>query len=252
MHPPCYTTSNGSASHLNLFSAWLVHLYTASGAIAAFFGVLAVFAGRYREAFLWMVAATVVDSTDGVLARRARVKAVLPAVDGPKLDDIVDYLTFVFLPVLLLYRSGTLPEGWVALAIAALVLVSSLFGFVAADAKTDDHFFTGFPSYWNVVALYLYVAGLAVSVNAAILVALSLLVFWRVRYVYPTRTPVLREVTLVLGVVWAALILAIVLRLPEVSTPLVLASLVFPAYYFGLSAVLHVRTPRRQRGVAAH
>jgi len=252
MHLQSYTTSNTSASHLNLFSAWLVHLYTASGAIAAFFGVVAVFSGRYREAFLWMVAATVVDSTDGVLAGRARVKEVLPAVDGPKLDDIVDYLTFVFLPILLLYRSGVLPDGSVALATAAAVLVSSLFGFVAADAKTDDHFFTGFPSYWNVVALYLYVAGLSATVNAAILVVLSGLVFWRVRYVYPTRTPVLRVVTLVLGVVWAALILAIVLRLPAVSTPLVLSSLVFPIYYFVLSAVLHVRTARPQRGVAAH
>lgn len=236
---------------MNHLSAWLVHLYTASGAIAAFFGVVAVFGSRYREAFLWMVAATLIDSTDGVLARRARVKQVLPAVDGPKLDDIVDYLTFVFLPVVLMYQSGMLPAGWMAPAIAGFVLASSLFGFVAADAKTDDHFFTGFPSYWNVVALYLYVAGLSAAVNATILVALTAMVFWRVRYVYPTRTPVLRELTLVLGVIWAGLILAIVLQLPAVSRPLILASLLFPTYYFVLSAVLHIRTPRAG-SAAAH
>ena len=86
---------------MNLFSSWLVHLYTASGALAAFFGTLAVFDGHYREALLWMVAATVVDATDGLLARKARVKERLPAFDGARLDDIVDYLTFVFLPVLL-------------------------------------------------------------------------------------------------------------------------------------------------------
>ena len=143
---------------MNLFSAWLVHLYTASGALAAFFGTLAVFDGRYRLALLWMVAATVVDATDGLLARGARVKERLPAFDGARLDDIVDYLTFVFLPVLFLFRSGALPAGWGG-GIASVVLLSSAYGFAAADAKTNDHFFTGFPSYWNIVALYLHIGG---------------------------------------------------------------------------------------------
>ncbi len=48
--------------------------------------------------------ATLVDATDGLLARKARVKERLPAFDGARLDDIVDYLTFVFLPVLFLYH----------------------------------------------------------------------------------------------------------------------------------------------------
>ena len=34
-----------------------------------------------------------------------------PGFDGARLDDIVDYLTFVFVPVLLLYRAGHLPDG---------------------------------------------------------------------------------------------------------------------------------------------
>ena len=219
-------------------SAWFVHLYTASGAVIAFFGVLAVFAGRYREAFLWMFVATVIDATDGVLARRARVKDVLPGLDGSRLDDIVDYLTFVFLPVLLMYHSGALP-GTGGAALAAVVLVSSVFGFASVDAKTDDHFFTGFPSYWNIVALYLHVAGLGVVVNAAILVVLSAMVFWRVRYIYPTRTPALRTLTLALGGVWTMMVLAMILQLPAVSMPLVAASAFFPMYYFILSAVLH-------------
>ncbi len=107
-----------------------------------------------------MVAATFVDATDGVLARRARVKDVLPGIDGARLDDIVDYLTFVFLPVLLALRVGraAIRMGWRG---GAAMLLSSAYGFAAADAKTDDHFFTGFPSYWNIVALYLYVAGLS-------------------------------------------------------------------------------------------
>jgi phosphatidylcholine synthase len=229
---------------MNLLLAWLVHLYTASGALAAFFGTIAVFAGRYREAFLWMVAATFVDATDGVLARRARVKDHLPGFDGARLDDIVDYLTFVFLPVLLLYHSGALPAGFGG-AIAAAILLSSAYGFAASDAKTDDHFFTGFPSYWNVVALYLYV-GLQLGVltpelNAFILVGLSALVFWRVHYVYPTRTPVLRTLTMGLGSIWALAVVVMILLLPAVPPVLVLATLLYPLYYIVLSAALQVR-----------
>lgn len=227
-------------SRLRRLFAWTVHAYTATGAIAAFAGTLAVFGGRYREAFLWMVAATFVDGTDGVLARLARVKEATPAFDGARLDDIVDYLTYVFLPVLLLYVAGHLPEMW-GLPVAMAVLLSSAYGFASADAKTTDYFFTGFPSYWNVVALYLHAAALAPAVNGAILAVLSVLVFVRIGYVYPSRTPTLRRTTLALCAVWSVMLLIIVLQLPDVSRPLLVASLFFPIYYVVLSFVLHFR-----------
>jgi phosphatidylcholine synthase len=220
--------------------AWAVHAYTASGAVMAFAGVLSVIDGRFRAAFLWMIAATIVDGTDGALARLARVKEVTPSIDGARLDDIVDYLTFVFLPILLLYQAGHLPPGW-GLAVSAGVLLSSGYGFASADAKTSDNFFTGFPSYWNIVALYLHAAAMAPLVNAAILVTFSVLVFVRIGYVYPTRTPVLRGVTLTLGGIWGLMIIAITVMLPEVSGALLIVSLFFPIYYTVLSLVLHAR-----------
>ena len=221
--------------------AWGVHGYTASGAIAAFAGVLAVVGGNYRTAFLWMVAATFVDATDGVLARLARVKEVLPGFDGARLDDIVDYLTYVFLPVLLLYHAGDLPRGMTGLFTTAAVLLSSAYGFASIDAKTEDHFFTGFPSYWNIVALYVHVAGLPAAVNAMALLVFVSLVFVRIGYVYPSRTPVLRGLTVVLGSVWALMVLAIVLAIPDVPRWLWIGSLFFPVYYFMLSFALHLR-----------
>jgi phosphatidylcholine synthase len=224
----------------NLAGAWLVHLYTASGALAAFFGTLAVFDGRYRDSFLYMIAATFIDATDGLFARTARVKEVLPGFDGARLDDIVDYLTFVFLPVLLLYHAGRLPVGW-DWAVASIVLLSSAYGFGSTDAKTSDYFFTGFPSYWNIVALYLYVAALPPVTSATILLVLSALVFVRIGYVYPSRTPVLRTFTLLAGLVWGGLLLAIVLALPEHRTGLLALSLVYPVYYTLLSLALQIR-----------
>ena len=230
----------------NLWAAWLVHIYTASGALCAFFGTLAVFSSRYRDAFLLMALATFLDATDGVLARAAAVKEVLPGFDGARLDDIVDYLTFVFLPALLLYQSGALPSGWGAL-VASCILLSSAYGFASGDAKTDDHFFTGFPSYWNIVALYLYAAKVPPAINAVILIGLTALVFVRIGYVYPSRTPTLRTLTLVLGSIWALLMIAVIYTLPDVPGALLAASLFFPAYYIVLSLVLQMRRTRALR-----
>ena len=131
-----------------------------------------------------MFVATIVDATDGVLARRVRVKEVLPDVDGARIDDIVDYLTFVFLPMLLLEGAGGLYRG-MALPVIAVVLMSSMYGFVAPDAKSNDHFFTGFPSYWNIVVLYLLLFRVPPLGNALVLLVLSALVFVRIGYVYP-------------------------------------------------------------------
>jgi len=235
-------------------AAWAVHAYTASGAICGFAAVLATFDHDYRKAFLWLVAATCIDATDGVLARAADVKNRTPTFDGARLDDIVDYLTYVFVPVLMLYVAGALPKEW-GLGIAGIVLVSSAYGFASSDAKTSDYFFTGFPSYWNVVAVYLLAAELAPAVNAAILLALSVLVFVRIGYVYPSRTPVLRGLTLTLGVVWSVMMLVVIQRLPDrfsegepsshVPGLLLIASLFFPVYYTVLSLALH----RQRRGL---
>ena len=222
------------------FAGWAVHLYTALGVVCALGAVLATVQGDYRRAFLWLVAATFIDATDGVLARAADVKRHIPQFDGARLDDIVDYLTYVFAPAFLMYRAGVLPDEW-GVAVAAVILLSSAYGFAATDAKADDHFFTGFPSYWNIVALYLFAAELPQAINAAILLTLGALVFVRIGYVYPTRTPVLRGLTIGLGAVWASMVLAIILMIPEVPPLLLLVSLFFPVYYTVLSLVLHGR-----------
>ena len=100
----------------------------------------------------------------------ARVAEQIPWFDGGKLDDIVDYLTYVFVPALFVWRAVLVPDKW-TMPVAAAMLLSSAYGFSRKDAKTADHFFTGFPSYWNVVVFYLLVAGLSSWVNAAVLLA---------------------------------------------------------------------------------
>ncbi|HKC38335.1 MAG TPA: hypothetical protein VKC15_02210 [Gemmatimonadales bacterium] len=220
--------------------AWLVHMYTAAGAVLAFVGAWAVVHGNDQLAFGSMFVATIVDATDGALARRARVKDVLPDVDGGRIDDIVDYITFVFLPMLLLEASGGLFQS-MALPVIAVVLLSSMYGFVAPDAKSSDFFFTGFPSYWNVVVLYLMLFRVPPFWNAAVLLALSGMIFVRIGYVYPSRTPTLRTLTLLLGSAWGLLVGAIIWLWPSPPAWMAIGSLAFPVYYTVLSLVLHAR-----------
>jgi phosphatidylcholine synthase len=225
-------------------TAWLVHAFTATGAVLAYMAVEATIAGDTRRAFVWLVVATLVDAVDGALARLARVKERTPQFNGARLDDIVDYLTFVFVPVFILRHDGLLPAGASGLAVASAVLLSSAYGFSREDAKTPDHFFTGFPSYWNVVTFYLLIARWSLTVNAAILVALAVLVLVPIRYVYPSRTTTFRVTTNVAGAVWGGLMLTMLWRYPAVPRPLFLVSLAFPVYYGLLSLGLHFRLIR--------
>jgi phosphatidylcholine synthase len=220
--------------------AWLVHAYTGSGALLAFLAAWGVVHGYDRVALGAMFVATIVDSTDGLLARRARVREVLPDIDGARIDDIVDYMTFVLVPLLLLDTAGGLYFP-ASIAVIIVVMLSSLYGFVAPDAKTTDHFFTGFPSYWNIVVLYLLLFRIPPGVNAAVLLALSALIFVRTRYVYPSHTPTLRRTTLWLGALWTASIGAIIWGWPSPPAWLAIGSLLFPVYYIVLSVVLHFR-----------
>ena len=220
--------------------AWFVHAYTATGAVLAFAATVAAINGRFRDAFLFLVASTVVDATDGMFARAAGIPAATPNFDGARLDDIIDYLTFVFVPMLILYLAGNLPDGW-GLAVVAAVLLSSGYGFASLDAKTSDYFFTGFPSYWNIVALYLHAARTPDLFNAALLLALVVMVFVRIGYVYPSRTPVLRGLTNLFGAAWALMMLWVVWLLPDVPRWLLIVSLFFPVYYTVLSFWLHAR-----------
>jgi phosphatidylcholine synthase len=220
--------------------AWLVHAYTGSGAVLAFVAAWAVVHGSDRLALAALFAATLVDATDGVLARRARVKDVLPDIDGSRIDDIVDYMTFVLVPLLLLEGAGGLYRA-ALVPVVGIVMLSSMYGFVAPDAKSSDYFFTGFPSYWNVVILYLLLFRTDPGVNALVLLALSALVFVRIGYVYPSRTPTLRTATLALGALWGLAIAAIIWLWPSPPAWLAIGSLLFPVYYVVLSLTLHFR-----------
>ena len=229
--------------------AWLAHLYTALGLIcAAAIAVLIVGGGdaAFRWSFFLMMVATAIDATDGWLARKARVREVLPAFDGSALDDLIDFHTYTSLPLLLIWRAGVLTDGtaWLLL----LPLLASAYGFSQVDAKTADGFFLGFPSYWNIVAFYLYVLGPPAPVAAAVLVVFSVLTFVRTPYIYASKGGPFAWTMNIGAVVWFIL-LGVVLGGPtHYSQVLAFFSLLYPAAYLGLSASVTIQ--RRARGPA--
>ena len=224
----------------------LVHVYTASGTVLGLLIVLAAIEGEAKTA-LWLGAAALfVDGTDGMLARRFRVKETIPWFDGARLDDIVDYLTYVFAPVVLLWTTGHLPGGALGWGIAALPLLASSYQFCRVDAKTDDHFFLGFPSYWNVVAFYAIVLELSPVTVAAIVVVCAVLVFVPVRYLYPSRMTSLQGPTLAFSAVWGVTGIVLLLQAPDPHPWVVALSLSYLVYYVGLSCYFTLRNRSSQ------
>lgn len=202
--------------------------------------VLAIFAGDFRLAWLLIAITIGIDSTDGFLARRLRVKETLPGFDGRRLDDIVDYLCWVFVPILLLVAAGSLP-AWAA----AAPLLASGYGFAQADAKTADNYFLGFPSYWSIIAFLLFIFAAPRVIVTPIILVLSVLVFVPIRYPYPTQMQALRIPTLLLGLPWAVLGFVLILALPTPPRWLAILFCYYPLYYAVLTGYLAWQ--RRQR-----
>jgi phosphatidylcholine synthase len=211
-----------------------VHLYTASSAVFGVWGVAACFAHEFRLAIYLMLLTLVIDSTDGALARWVDVRGRIPWFDGRRLDDMCDFFTYVLLPACFMMQAELLPHpGWVVVPILA-----SCYGFSRDDAKTEDHFFTGFPSYWNVLAIYYYLMGIEPGTALWILLGLSAAVFVPIKYIYPSRTRILRPVTLAVLALWVLGISWLGVR-PDPDPGLVRLTLLGPAYYVGLSLVLN-------------
>jgi phosphatidylcholine synthase len=237
------------ASPLRRFLGWCVHAYTGLGLFCAA-GMAVLIKDGPRESLGWvlilMLVATLIDATDGTFARAVRIKETIPEFDGRRLDDIIDFLTYTFMPLFLIWRlrDELLPPGtgpWLLFPLAA-----SIYGFCQTQAKTDDGYFLGFPSYWNLLAFYYYVLPFPRELALGLLILFAVLTFVPARYLYPTAGGgKINRITIVLGALWTVLMVVIVYRAVAVShedtagvertQQLALVSLVFPAWYLGAS-----------------
>ncbi len=234
--------------HLPVVASWLVHAYTASGVVLAFLTVVAVMEGDTVRGLWLFLAAMVVDGTDGMLARWVQVKRHVPWFDGALLDNIVDYITYAFLPMVLLWSAGYLGDGTSATVLAVVPLLASVYQFCRVDAKTDDHLFLGFPSYWNIAAFYVVVLDLQPAAVTVVLLVCAALVFVPIGYVYPSRTTMLQKTTLVLTILWLTSYAVLLTQVPDPQVVWLTISVAYVFYYVALSLYL---TAHRSRTVAA-
>jgi phosphatidylcholine synthase len=216
-----------SQNHIRWFQtrAWLVHLYTSLGLVVGLMALVAIHNGEAQRAFLWFGLALFIDATDGTLARACDVKRWAPNFDGRKLDDITDYLNYAFLPVFFAWRME-LVGGW-SVIVLPIVLISAVYGFCQTGAKTNDGHFTGFPNFWNVAVLYLYVFAWPQALNALVMALLSVWVFVPLQYISfstPTKARLAKLGSLVYGVMLALIVLG-------QGGPVVYLSLIFPVLY---------------------
>ena len=220
-----------------VIAAWGVHLFTATGAVFGLLAILSIFEKDWKMMIVWMVIAMLVDGFDGTLARWADVKKYANGVDGALLDNILDYLNYVMVPALfLMINTDVLPDS-VRLLSASSILLTSAYQFTQTDAKTDDHHFKGFPSYWNVAALYMLLMNLPQWVNFGFLMLFNIMVFIPIKYIYPTRSTYLRRLTLGLTYLYGAVGIWGLIQYPDHPKWVVWASFLYVGYYLILSVI---------------
>ena len=190
-------------------AAAIVHLFTAFGIVCALFAVLAMRNGSWELLFVWLGVAFFIDGVDGVFARIIGVAERLPRFSGDRLDLIIDYVTYVFVPALALVAAGFLP-GFIGLTLAALILLSSLYHFSDLESKADDLSFVGFPAIWNVVAFYIFAFSMPVSLAMCVVTICIVMTFLPMRWVHPFRVETLRPVTIAATLAWAAAAVTVV------------------------------------------
>ena len=229
LHPPAYR-----------IAAAAVHVFTGLGALCGFYATLAVFDQRWEAMFAWLGLAFLIDGIDGTFARMVDVERRLPMVSGERLDLVVDYVTYVFVPALALIQKGYL-VGPIGHLLAAGILLSSLYHFVDIGNKSDDHCFVGFPAIWNIVAFLIFAFDLTQLQVAIVVIVCTVLTFVRWRWVHPMRVQSMWPITLSLTALWLiAALWTIMQGLPATGW----ASAVFAiAMVWGVGLSLAWRTP---------
>lgn len=180
-----------------------IHAMTACGAVAGLIALQHIVDGDVRGGLLWLLACQVLDGIDGPVARSYGASEHAGRIDGRVLDLVVDYVTCVVVPVVLMLHVGMV-EPRLSMVVAGMILLSSALWFARTDQETPDHWFRGFPAGWNVVIPALLLLHAPSAVVTAVVVCCAVLQLSDVTFPHVSRVRALRGAT----VSFAALTLA--------------------------------------------
>jgi phosphatidylcholine synthase len=216
--------------------AYSVHAFTALGAALGLWSIILTFQGYFQETLWVLAAAAIVDSVDGALARAVDIHVHAPRIDGALMDNIIDFVTWTIAPLVWIYAAMQIPV-WVL----AICTFASIFGFTNIQAKSDDDFFTGFPSFWNIVVFYIFLLQLSTPLASAILICFAITTFLPVKFIYPTKTESFQALTLILGTLYVFELVAMIYLFDKTPAWLIYFSFMFPVYYFSTSFYLQLK-----------
>ena len=172
---------------------------------------------------------------------KRRLESLLASINYFIRDNILDYFNYVVVPALFLVEAQLLPPTFSLPGVVAILLASA-YQFTQVDAKTDktnEYFFKGFPDFWNLMVIYMLVLETNPTVNLIVLIVLTILIFVPIKYLYPTRTLRLKKLTLLLTIAFGTLGLVGLILYPNEPKWIWWVSLVYGAYYLGVSLWPH-------------
>ncbi len=218
---------NSLKHKLSQLLASTAHLYTMLGGVIGVYSIVLIIQGDFIEAWMANHIAMIIDYTDGMYARKLKVKKYLPGFDGGSLDNVIDTLNYSWVPIILIYQAVDMNFIFLIPAV-----VATLYAYAQADMKTDDNYFLGFPTYWNTVTFYLYFMGAGVQTILVVYLTCMILTFIPLKYYYPSRD--LKTNLPFYGCAVWMLVLTYYLFVDQQDS-ILYVSLLYPLYYFTFS-----------------
>lgn len=240
--------------------AWLVHLFTSLGAVC---GILAIifsieaakasilgqsntFHYNMKLSMYSIIAAVFIDSIDGSLARLVDIKKLAP-IDGALLDNIIDFTTYSIVPCIWIYVSSIVSDQWL-IPVIVMITISSSYQFCQLNAKTDDNFFVGFPSYWNVIVMFMLCFQSSQAINEIVIIVLTVFSFIPIKYIYLSRTECISEsknvklftfiFTMIASICTFLAVIMYPIKTPE---PIIYVIMLFTVFYILFSFKLNLK-----------
>lgn len=229
--------------------AWLVHVFTTLGIVAAMLALRDVLVGRPDNAIIWLLLTLLIDGVDGPIARALEVEKRVPGLDGFLLDLIIDYVTCVIVPAVFMYQFGVVPPDNYGIAVLCLVVFTGAIWFARKDMMTSDNWFRGQPAAWNIIGPVMFLLDTRERVGAIVTVVLALLSLTNMPFPHIARARWMQPATIVAAVALFGGMAIGAFLYPDDYLAIRILLLVGGLYFFVLAA-LRVMHDRRERAAS--
>ncbi|AAX17586.1 phosphatidylcholine synthase [Borrelia turicatae] len=222
---------------LNLILAWSVHILTASGLIVSLYSIISIINTDYNLLLKLTILGLLIDGIDGTLARKLKIKEIIPTINGELLDNIVDYINYTFIPTIFFYYGNFISNEYKIITCIGILLASA-YQFSRLDAKTSDDYFRGFPSLWNFLIIFNIIFKLDQITNLSIILLCIIFSFVPIKVIYPSKTKEFKYITLPVTVIAAlSVILITFAKLPDTYLKIGKTLIIFYCLYLILMSI---------------